>query len=322
MLSSVTLVLEWENALLAEMERPIKMLGKLSQQVIDYAVSNKTNFELLVVFNSDDVSPEFVNGVIEKYIDEKKWPGEIRTESAVDLHYYDLKNFGAQKASSDIVLFLDSDVIPDDNWLPGLLDVFDDSDVQFVAGNTYMALDGFLGKCFALTWNFPAKEDKPDLFTQGGFYANNLAFRREFFLANQFPREDCYRGQCGQLARNLRQQGYPTQVSGRAWVSHPAPNGLEHYVVRAIAKGYDNQYWSTKRQSGGIFATLTGTARRFVVGCAKVVINTARRYPKVRVGLGYVIVAIPIGFTYQLIVLGSEVFCYVKPQTIRRRFSI
>ena len=320
--ASVTLVLEWENALLAEMGRPIEMLRRLAQQVIDYAASHKTSFELLVVFNSDDVSPEFVEGVIEKYIDEKKWPGTIRKESAVGLHYYDLKNFGAQSASCDIVLFLDSDVIPDDNWLPALLDVLDDPDVQFVAGNTYLAIDGFLDKCFALTWGFPAKEDKPDVFTQNGFYANNIAFRREFFLANQFPEEDCYRGQCGQLAWDLRRLGYPTHVSGRAWVSHPAPNGLEHYFVRAIAKGHDNRYWSTKRQSGGRLVNLIGTARRFALGCAKVVINTVRRYPKLRVGFGYAVVAIPIGLAYQVVVLGSELFCYVKPQTIRRRFSI
>lgn len=319
---SVTFVLEWENALLAEMARPIEMLNRLSRQVIDYAAGNKTRFELLIVFNSEDVSPEFVDGVIADHVDEKKWPGKIRKASAVGLHYYDLKNFGAQKAVSDIVLFLDSDVIPDDNWLPALLDVFDDPDIQFVAGNTYMAPDGFLGKCFALTWNFPAKEDKPDLFTQGGFYANNIAFRREFFLANPFPSEDCYRGQCGQLASNLSQKGYLTHVSGRAWVSHPAPNGLEHYIVRAIAKGYDNQYWSTRRHAGGWLAKPVGTVRRFAVGCAKVLINTVKRYPKVKVGFGYLIVAIPVGLTYQLIVLGSELFCYARPQAIRRRFSI
>jgi hypothetical protein len=66
--------------------------------------------------------------------------------------YYELKNAGARKAIGDVIVFLDSDVIPEPGWLARLIEPFADEDVGVVAGNSYLDPQGFYGKTFALAW--------------------------------------------------------------------------------------------------------------------------------------------------------------------------
>ena len=79
----------------------------------------------------------------------------LRLTAAPGLNYYEQKNRGAREAAAEIVVYLDSDVIPEDNWLISLLTPFPDSNVQVVSGNSYLTATGPYSKAFALFWFFP-----------------------------------------------------------------------------------------------------------------------------------------------------------------------
>src|SRR4029077_19368753 len=54
-----------------------------------------------------------------------------------DSRYCSLKNAGAAASSGEIIIFLDSDVIPEPNWLAALLETFSNPHVSVVVGSTH-----------------------------------------------------------------------------------------------------------------------------------------------------------------------------------------
>jgi cellulose synthase/poly-beta-1,6-N-acetylglucosamine synthase-like glycosyltransferase len=84
---------------------------------------------------------------------------QLRIIPASGLHYYDLKNFGAKHSKGELIIFLDSDVIPENGWLIGLLESFQRPDVLVVGGNTYMTEGSLYEKSLALLYFFPRGSD-------------------------------------------------------------------------------------------------------------------------------------------------------------------
>ena len=106
------------------------------------------------------------------------------------------KNIGAARARGEVIVFLDSDVIPEEGWLASLLQALSNLDVGVVGGNTYIAHEDLNGKAFALFWFFPLREARGGLWRDPHFFANNVAFRAEVFRAHSFPPLGTFRGQC------------------------------------------------------------------------------------------------------------------------------
>jgi hypothetical protein len=321
MAMTISIIVEWENTLLAEMRRPIEMLRRLQEQAAAIHSDSGTTFELLIAFNDEDIDESIPLKVVKGSLNMEKWPGEISFERATGCHYYELKNYAADRAKGDIIIFLDSDVVPEDGWLGSLLSRFEDETVKFVAGNTYMSTEDFIGKCFAVFWTFRPRQPLPDKHVRPSFYANNIAFRRQFFLENKFPVEHCYRGQCGALAKQLRNKGLQILHDGRAWVSHPAPNGFSHFVTRAIAKGHDNVFWS-RRKHGALAASPAGAMARFLSNIGTTLFRMVTRSPKIGIGPIEAICGAAVGFAYHSIVFVSELVAFFSPQLIRRHIHI
>ena len=154
--------------------------------------------------------------------------------------YYEQKNFGAANSSGDIVLFLDSDVVPEPGWLHSILATFANSEVSVVSGSTYVEPGSFYERAVALFWLFPLRSASNGVAKAQSFRANNVAFRRHVIVERGFPELPTFRGQCGLLARNLRDEGISIVRCIDARVSHPPPNGLRHFVSRAMASGHDD----------------------------------------------------------------------------------
>ena len=75
-------------------------------------------------------------------------------------------------------------------------------------------------------------------------------FRRELLLKNPLPDLPDFRGQLGALIRDLRRNGQAGVFVQRcARCSHPAPNGVIHFVRRAMCEGHDN-VMRAQRESG------------------------------------------------------------------------
>src|SRR5688500_3373066 len=117
--------------------------------------------EVMVFYNDKEIDESAVTKIIDDAINLDNLDIQLRVLPAPGQHYYQLKNFGTQHAKGDFIVFLDSDVIPEEDWLLHLLTSFANSEVQVVGSNVYIDPYNLYTKTFALGWFFPLRaEDK------------------------------------------------------------------------------------------------------------------------------------------------------------------
>ena len=233
---SFSAIVEGENARLTGAERATRTLRTLISQTAELADQIDGRPELIILFEKEAVPRE----VVEKAVEAACGSGsalEVRLHATEGSDYYGQKNEGAQLATRDYLLFLDSDVVPEAGWLRALLGSLQPG-VGVVAGSTYVDTDSFLGRVFGLFWFFPVRSSVDGLKEVGFFYANNVIFRRDLFLAYRYPDLPLYRGQCDFLGKKLRSNGVRLFLQTGARVAHPPPSP-RHFIHRALSEGYD-----------------------------------------------------------------------------------
>jgi glycosyl transferase family 2 len=152
------------------------------------------------------------------------------------LRYYQLKNEGGRRARGELILFVDSDVLPEETWLRRLLDSFTDPEREVVAANSYVDRDTFYAKTFALGWYFPARLPDGPLIEQPTTYVNTIAMRRHIFEKHPFPEDvTLYMDQGLIWAQGVNRNGIRTFLNPGARVAHPPP----HFLRSAFINGYD-----------------------------------------------------------------------------------
>jgi hypothetical protein len=315
-----SMVIEWENAVLSELDRTREMLGELHQQLGEVVERGYPRPEIIILHDKDDVEPRLVEEVVAKVAPLAAWPAEVRIIAAEGLEYVEQKNFGAKQSDSDLIFFLDSDVIPEPGWLAGLLEAFQDPEVQVVGGNTYISPEGFFGKAFALFWFFPMRVEGSGLRRADGFWANNVAFRREIFEAFPFPDMPSFRVQVTALKQELRKQGVGVFLQQGSRVSHPAPNGLRHFVARAICQGSDSVAIRSHSEKGD--GSLPGTVKLYVRSLGRSLKNIARHHRDVKLSPVGAVGAFGVAAGYQTLQFAGALVTHARPELIRRRFSI
>lgn len=324
MTQSLTVIVEWENAKLSELERAHRMLMQLGAQMSQLAATRPTRAELIVLYDSEAIDRAIPETAVRTCINASAWPGEIKIVEAPHLRYYEQKNRGAQIGTGEIVVLLDSDVVPEEGWLEGLVRSLDDPAVLVVGGETYHATDTLHDKLFAAFWTFGVRAPSKGLYSYKNFYANNVAMRRSLFLEHPFPDAPSNRGQCSALARELRAAGIKIYRQGDSRVSHPPPVGWRTFVARALCQGYDAIYW--KRRDGPVKALFSAnplaSAWRFVRNC----VNAGKRVfaRSRRVGLGFfgTFAAILVGVGFYFVKLVGELVSFVAPGLIRDNLAI
>ncbi|KQW86039.1 hypothetical protein ASC89_02965 [Devosia sp. Root413D1] len=315
--ASVAIVVEWENALLADAARARRMLSTLGKQAQAYARSHNTRFDLLIAYDPDEIDVAVPRSCVDDELDPTNWPGEIRYIAARGLHYYEQKTLGAASSDAETVIFLDSDVIPDAGWLGHLLDAMDRAEVQVVGGHTYLAAEHLLDRLFSGFWFFEPNPKRSGVNPAGHFYANNVAFKRGLLERYGFDRADSYRGQCVELARRLRADGVPIWRAAEAAVSHPAPDGLRHAFFRAVCQGHDNVYWRRRRPLGWLHASPLGGAVRLLRSIGKTGTTVLSRARPLGLDPLTAIGSFAFGAGFALVIYGSEIVAYVAPGLIR-----
>jgi|tagenome__1003787_1003787.scaffolds.fasta_scaffold20984068_5 hypothetical protein len=234
-LPNFSVVIEWENAKLAGAERATRMLRELVNQASALADHFAKPPELIVVYDGAAVPRETVEAAIVAGGAEDAF--EVRLHAAEGSDYYGQKNEGAQIATRDYVLFLDSDIVPEAGWLQALLGS-PRPGVEVVAGSTYVETDTALGRAFSLFWFFPLRGPSNGLRETRAFFANNVIINRKLFLSHRFPDLPLYRGQCTVLCAKLLQSGVKLYLQTDARVAHPPPN-RKHFIHRALCEGHD-----------------------------------------------------------------------------------
>jgi hypothetical protein len=321
----VTIVIEWENVQLAEQSRCREMLRILNEQMREFHATEHSDspkgtiFELLVLYNDAECQGDEVRRVVASYFSAASRYCTLRTLAAPGLTYYEQKNLGAREALADIVVYLDSDVIPESGWLTGLVSPFADRNVGVVCGNSYLSFSGAYSKAFALFWFFPLRAQHAVFQRKNSFFANNVAFRREVLVEHAFGAIDgTTRGSCVALARELQASGIEIFCNSAAQVSHPAPNGLKHFLIRALAQGRDHVFTRRALGKGSFLRTFPKQCLLPFRATWKIV----RHHRKVGLSPLEMPVAIGVALSYNLLAVAGELIARLAPGYARQHWHI
>jgi GT2 family glycosyltransferase len=304
-----TVVVEWENVILAGDERGEEALRRVARQA-----AGRGGVDLVVVYHPAEVQGEALRELVARVAGGEGVAWRVVAGEVAD--YYELKNAGAEAATGDVVVFSDSDTCVEEGWLAGLLGPFADAGVQAVCGSSYIETGSFYGRAFASFWFFPPRVGEARIERAKGIFANNFAVRREVFLARPFrPVAGTNRGACVLWRERMLADGMTVVQNTAARTEHPAPNGLRHTFVRAMTHGRDFVLMA-REQGRRLEAGLFGTLGRYGLNLLRTV-HGARRLrwwemaPAAAIGVGYYT-------TY----LAGEVLTRVAPGWMIRRFRV
>lgn len=335
--SRLSIIVEWDNVRISELGRAKTMLANLVDQLEDLhrralATSGGTPtdhlrwfvqpVELLVGYNDAEIDPAELQPIVRDFFDTQRAHAEVTLLPATDANYYRLKNTGVKQAKGDLIVFVDSDVIPESAWLENLVKPMVDANVQVVAGNTYLDANSFYTRTLALSFFFPLRADDGPMREQDWFFANNCAFRKQVLLDHPFPeRTDQFRGQCDELARTLVSSGVKINWTPCARVHHPAPNGVRHFINRAVCEGHDF-YLEAVHTEGKKRATLRKTLGRTKRRWTDAIRRIRRQHSRVGLSAAGVPGAMMVATSYYSFYLMGELLGRSSPSTVRRFFSI
>ena len=228
----LSVIVELDNLLHGEIARTRTMLTRLFDQIRENRLEPRV--EVLVAYDETVLGPQDVQRIVAASA-----PGEslgVRLVATRGLRYYSLKNEGARQAKGDILLFVDSDCLPEEHWLRRILEPFRDPEVNIVTGNGYIDRDTFYAKTFAAGWYFPPRLPDGPLVIVREPFANTLAMRRHTFEQYPFPEESSmYMAQGRIWHQTLAANHVRIFLNPSARVAHPPPV----FLRSAIVNGYD-----------------------------------------------------------------------------------
>jgi hypothetical protein len=242
MSDSVSVVLEWETALEAGRARAVGCLEAINRQLLELARSGRET-ELVVCHDASEASGEEVAHALDEAAAGRGWPqAPIIAATPGHLDYYGKKNHGFGLTRGAIVVFLDSDLLPEDGWLASLVAAFDDYRRSVVVGRTHFDTATFYDRAVALFWIFETAEEAA-IRPTARLVSNNIAFRRAVFTHFPFPQRPTFRGQCSELGSILAAHHIPLFEQPAARASHPPPRSAAAFLSRAFHAGRDQAFY-------------------------------------------------------------------------------
>lgn len=321
-LPSISVIVEWENAKLSELERARTMLRVLSAQASQLKQRFTAPPELVLVYDREAIDPSSIECLITSEIGRDSGL-VVRMAPTEGLDYYGQKNHGASMARGDLIVFLDSDVIPEEGWLQALIESASDHPGAVVSGRTYLDPVSFLGRAFGLFWFFPLRSESTGIVPTKGFFANSVALPRALFVTEGFTPAATVRGQCTLLAERYRASGVSILRVEDALASHPAPNGFVHLIRRALCQGHDARTLEALRQGQPPWwKSILRTMVRFLRNCAR----AGKRIIIHRRAVGMPLWEVPFSLVlaggYYLVFMVGELISLVAPTVIPGRLAV
>lgn len=327
----LSVVMEWANTRLHGTRRAWRLLEVLTRQWRDlherrhpeslgpaqarFLESLEPRAELVIV------SGEASAADLEAALEACRPDGfDVRIACEPGLEYYSLKNLGARKAGGDILLFLDSDVLPDEGWLAHLLGTFCNPEIQVAAAQTYVRPTSVYSTAFALCWSYRPRDREHTVTRPSKIFANTIAFRRDVFPPLGFAElKRRTRGASSLLRAQLAERGIDIWENSAAAVSHPPPTSLRHLIVRALAHGRDIYMKDGEGRSlAGLSRSVTVAMSRAVRGFEQ----TLRHRRDVGLETWQVPAVFAICSTYYGVFALGGVLTYLSPEFMGRSFRV
>lgn len=325
----LSIIVEWSNALLTEADRPSRMMESLVDQAskLETATGGQEGnaifpVEVLICYDGDQVDSEKISSMAPLAAPGSHGAIQVTHCNFPGAEYYELKNLGSKRAKGELFLFLDSDVVPQENWLKNLWSSFNDPGHQVMAGISYIDPVSLYDKATALNWVFNIPPPWQDTRPATHFWANNVCFRREVFETWPFPAMNgASRGACSALADTLVKKRIPLHINGAARVSHPAPAGLGGFFERAMAQGRDRVLWH-QRFSSWWMQSIPAGFLRYIKHLGSVVWSTLLRYRQAGVRVWEIPAVLVISASYYTVFFAGELFTHMAPQFMKKKFRV
>jgi hypothetical protein len=236
----ISILVEWENAILSELNRTKRLLIEIFSQTQDQS----EEFELLVLHNAKQVEQVFILNFINEVIQENGLVTSLPLSviNVDDAHYFQLKNRGVELARGEKIIFFDSDIIPQEGWFDAILEASKQHPKALISGCSFIDNSDLTGKSFSLSWFFPLPPDHVKLQEVTLIFSNNFLAPKNLMISNPYPQMEkgVTRGADTLLWERLRNQGIKLMTHNGARASHPAPNGMIHVCKRGLAEGRDD----------------------------------------------------------------------------------
>lgn len=186
------------------------------------------------IVTNGNIRPDELNQIISQY-------PMIQILSAHGQGYEELKIYGAKKAISDIVVFIDSDCIYEPGWLHNILSTFEDSEVKIVSGVTHNEVHSAYDFACAVTNGFrmPHELQAREPFVSDHYHQNGVAFRKSIFDQYPLPTNQPLYRSCSVHARLLAKNQVPIHCQPKAISWHPAPVGGVNFFWLYLLMGHD-----------------------------------------------------------------------------------
>lgn len=205
-----------------------KTIEKTIQSILTQKTKEK--IELIIV---DDASTDNTISEIKKFkniilIQQKKNSGPAKA-----------RNLGAKKAKGEIIVFIDSDCVPEKNWLEEMVKPFENPEVVGVQG-------AYKTKQKSVTAKFVQIEieDRYDLMKKKDFIdfigSYSAGYRKKTFLEfkgfnESFPIAS---GEDPELSYRMEKKGLKLKFNPNAVVYHFHPESLMKYLKTKFFRGY------------------------------------------------------------------------------------
>ena len=311
-------IIEWETTIASRPERAAAGLTALCRQLWLLRERMQGEPEVVIVFDPDTGSRESIQQLVSCTADARGWPGKVKiVSSPAGTRYYGHKNFGASLTQKPVIVFLDSDLIPDDGWLQGMLEPLSDFRVSLVVANTYMESHSLYANCVGLFWIFDTRSKRPALTRTKRLLANSFAVRRAVFEKFPFPQRPTFRGQCSELASILATHGIVMHQNSAAQASHPPPEGARHFMERALFAGHDE--CSYRALAGPV--PVRQAFAQFRIDLRAVRQRMALRAPAVGAGFTTVVAAACLGFAFYFLKLTGFAITALWPTAVPQMFD-
>ncbi len=316
-------MVELDNARTADPARPAAMLRALQAQSGRLSNRFAQPVAVKVVFDPLAVPPDHIDTLLrESGIADATWL-DVALLPSPHARYYEQKNIGAQACQTDVVLLVDSDIIPEEGWLEGLLESFAEPDVSFVFGETRIETSSLYEKCYALvTESFPhMSASGPALIDQTHFLANAFAFKTGPLGNVLFPASDAFRGQCALASDKIRRTGHQIYLQKAAKARHPAPQGTRLFFANAFGAGFDEVAHTPARVSEGFLGRLKaspiGSVYRLAKSCLTAWSRCLTQYKVVVLPVRHVPTAMTLAGVYYTVRFAGEIASFISPGFVR-----
>lgn len=303
-----TIVIEWENAIDVEDEWAVRAVVGLEREVKATAPHIQAKPVVSYLYNEQAVDSRVIRRIIEQAAPDLFEDATVELVPTSGLTYYELKNFGASRAETEVTIFLDSDAAPQAGWLRNMLEPFNAPATMAVGGITVLAAVDFFSRTLALTWIFDLFEERHETAARWGIYANNTAVRTKFFNSRPFPKLNAYKYACVFWLRGILADKHRyVRVADAVTIHAPHP-GYRFFVWRAWITGLDRDFYVAHTYKASRIARIGRALGFFFKRTARAWWRILSKRKTVGLPLWQVPGAIVVALTYSVSLLAGQVW--------------